>query len=140
MASPPNGYRTGPRVVVKAKVAAATSDIKAGDALFGAAAAGYVQQAAAGEAPVGISTQDVDSPSANGDVTCLMDVSPLSQYEYPPDAGTVTQALANTTMDLGGPQSIDIDASTDDIFTVDEVDTVNNTVTGRFTFTPLGVV
>jgi len=111
-------------------------DIVAGDAVINATP-GYIKKCVAGDKPVGIAMQDAASPAADGDVSCLIDVSPLAQYEYPPAAGSVTQALANTKMDLGGAQSIDTAAVVDQIFTVDEVDTVANTVLGRFTFTPL---
>lgn len=140
MASPPNGYREGDRDVRKYSVDSTTSDIKTGDFLV-PATAGYVKQGAAGELPIGVSMQDVDSPSADGDVDVLVDISPHTTYEFPPDAGTVTQGLVGTTMDVGGAQSIDIDASTDDVLTCVGVDTVANTLLVQLsTVSNLGVV
>ncbi len=138
--NPLYGYRKGASVKVVAKVAAASADIKPGDMVVAASAAGYVQQAAAGELPIGVAATGAASPSANGDVEITMEVSPLALFEYPPDAGSVTQALAGTTMDVGGAQSIDIDASADDVVIVREVDTTRNTLLVSFTFTHAGVV
>ena len=127
MASPPYGYRRGERVEKRFLVDASTAAIVAGDFLV-AGTAGYVQQAAAGELPVGVAMQSVASPSADGDVSCLVDISPHTEYEFPPDEGTVTQGLVGTTMDVGGPQSVNIDASADDILVCVGVDTVANTL------------
>lgn len=127
MASPPNGYRTGDRDVQKYLVDADTTAIVTGDFLV-PATAGFVKQAAAGELPIGVAMQDVASPSADGDLFVLVDISPHTTYEYPPDAGTVTQGLVGTTMDIGGPQTININASADDVITCVGVDTVANTL------------
>lgn len=139
MASPPYGYRRGLRHPVPMKVDSSTSAIVTGDTIQ-AATAGYVKQAAAAQALVGIAMQDCAVPSADGDATILVDVSTDSEYEYPPDTGTVTQALCNTTMDTGGAQSINIDASAVDNVIVRSVDTVKNTLNVSFIFAPAGVV
>lgn len=139
MASPPYGYRFGPTTLIRMKVDSSTSDIAAGDFLV-AGTAGYVQKASAGDTPLGIAWESVASPSADGDATVRVDVSTLSVYEYPPDAGTVSQGLCNTTMDIGGAQSINIDASTDDIIIVRQVNTDNNTLLVSLIPTFAGVV
>lgn len=130
MASPPYGWREGVRRPVRMKLDKDSADIVVGDFLSVTGfTAGYVGQAAAGEIPVGVAMEKVVvSGTADGDHSVLVDVSEDSIYEYPPDAGTVTQALAHTTMDIGGPQSINIDASADDIVVVRDVDTVANTL------------
>ena len=134
-----NPYRHGTQALVWVLVDGASADISTGDFLFGGTA-GYVQQAAAGEKPIGIAQSSVTSPASDGLAAVLMDVSTLSVYEYSPDAGTVTQGLVNTTMDVGGPQTVNIDASTDDILVCREVDVANNTVSVSLIPTPLGVV
>ena len=122
------GYRHGPRVIVPLPVDSSTSDITAGDILAWGTA-GYVQQAAAGGAVIaGVAVESVASPSSDGDVTILVDVSPLSVYAYPPDSGSVTAGLAGTTMDIGGVRSIDIDASVDDVVRVVQADVTNGVV------------
>ncbi|KKK62710.1 hypothetical protein LCGC14_3001610 [marine sediment metagenome] len=139
MASPPNGYREGERDVRKYSVDADTADIKTADFLI-EATAGFVKVAAAGDTPLGVAMQDVDSPSADGDVDILVDISPHTTYEYPPDAGSVTQALVGRTMDVGGAQTIDIDASTDDVIRCVGVDTIANTLLCQLIPTNAGVV
>ena len=122
------GYRKGRRLTVKASVDGSTSAISVGDILTWGTA-GFVQQAAAGDDVIaGVAMAEVASPTSDGDVTILMDVSEESIYEYPADAGSVSAGLAGTTMDIGGPQSINIDASADDDCPCVEVDTVANTV------------
>ena len=72
------GYREGPRMLVSLPVDSSTADITAGDILAWGTA-GYVQQAAAGANIVaGIAAETVASPSADGDVSILVDVSELS--------------------------------------------------------------
>lgn len=127
------GYREGERQLVSRPLDSSTSAIVAGDILT-LATAGYLKRAAAGDTPYGVSVEDAAAPAADGDTSILVDVSTLSLYEYPADAGSVTQALASTWLDVGGPQSIDIDATTDKVFWVETVNTTANTVTGRFAF------
>ena len=136
---PRYGYVRGPSNIITAYVDSATGDIKVGDMLV-AGTAGYVQQAAPGELPIGVAISAADSPSADGDVTVKMEISLAALFRYPPDAGTVTQGLAGTTMDVGAAQSIDIDASTDDVVVCHEVDTVKNTLLVSFLFTHAGVI
>ena len=100
------GYREGPRMLVSLPVDSSTADITAGDILAWGTA-GY-------------------------DVSILVDVSELSIYEFPPDAGNVTQAIVGTTMDVGGARSANIDASADDVVVCVRVDVDANT--GFFMF------
>ena len=129
------GFRDSgnPRQIVYAKVDSSTSTIVAND-LVTVATAGYIKRASAGDAPLGVAIDGCTAPGSDGATSIRSDVSPLSRYEYPADAGTVTQALAFTWLDVGGAQSIDIDATTDKVFYVHEVDTVRNTCTGTFLF------
>lgn len=133
------GYRTGPRVLRKAKVDSSTSAIKNGDMLTWATA-GYVKQASANDTICGFAADDCAVPSADGDTEILVDFSTLSIYEYPPDAGTVTQALVGYTMDCGGAKSVNIDASTDDCLEVVEADVSNNTIFVRRVAVLTGIV
>lgn len=132
------GYRSGPRIPVLKPVDADTSAISVGDILT-VGTTGYVKQASAGENIYGVAMQAVASPSADGDVSILVDVSEDSVYEYPPDAGSVTQTLAGQTCDVGGAQTIDIDASLDDNVKIHKVDTDANTVFCSFSLTFTGV-
>jgi len=120
-----SGFVRGQQLLVPMLVDSATSDISVGDFVT-EGTAGYVQQAAAGELPIGIAAEAVSSPSADGDVEILVDVSCLAVYRRSPDTGTVTQALVGRTMDIGGAQSIDIDASTDDCIVCVGVNTTDN--------------
>lgn len=133
------GYRFGPQVLVKAKVDSSTSAIKKYDMLTWATA-GYVKQASANDTIIGFSNDDCAVPSADGDAEILMDVSTLSIYEYPPDTGTVTQALVGYTMDCGGAKSVNIDASTDDCLEVVAADVGKNTIFVRRVAVLTGVV
>jgi len=139
MASPPYGYRKGPTVLIQKHVAAASAAIVAGDFLS-ESTAGFVAQAAAGGTLIGIAYESVASPSANGDSIILVDVSTLSVYEYPADTGTVSAALRGRSMDIGGAQSVDIDASSDDVLMCHEINTTANTVYVSMLLTNAGVV
>lgn len=126
MASDNYGYRYGARKLVEFGVDSATSDITEGDMLT-MGTAGYVQQAAAGSnVLVGFAAEGVSSPSSDGDVSILVDVSPDAVYAFPPDAGSVTVGLKELTCDIGGARSVDIDASTDDVILIRDVDTSAN--------------
>lgn len=139
MGSPQYGARKGRRLPVYAQVDSTSAAIEVGD-LLTVATTGYVKQAAAGETLRGVAMSAVASPAADGDLSVLMDISEETIYAYPPDAGTVTQALVGTSMDIGGAQSINIDASTVDNVFVDEVDIDGNLVLCHFSFAFTGVV
>ena len=124
-----HGYREGPRTPVLMPVSADTTAITVGDLVAeDADDDGHIVQLSAGEMPVGVAMQASAVPSADGDISILVDVSTESLYRYPPDAGTVTQALVNKTMDTGGPQSCNIDATADDSLICRSVDIPNNTL------------
>ena len=118
-------YLHGPQTIVRMLVDSSSNAIAVGDFVV-VATAGYVKQAAAGETPVGIAMEACAVPSADGDLAVNVDVSESSVWEYPPDTGTVTQGLVNLTMDIGGAQSINIDASSQDVIRVRAVDIPNN--------------
>jgi hypothetical protein len=92
---------------------------------------GYAQPCAAGEKAVGVAMGDVTTvttPGTDGGLSSVVDCSADSVYLFIPDSGTVTQALVGKTCDVGGAQSIDIDASADDCILIRAVDTVANTL------------
>lgn len=132
MANDNYGYRYGKRLLVKYPVDASTSDIVEGDMLIlgdgTTGTAGYVLQASAGDLCFGFAAEGVSSPSTDGDVSILVDVSDQSVYEFAPDAGSVTQAIVGLTCDVGGARTINIDASTDDCILIRSVDTAANTL------------
>ena len=122
------GYREGPRLPVVYPVdSAANGDINNNDFVI-LSTAGYITKCAAGDIPIGVSMQDVAVPSADGGATCLVDVSPLSIYEMPPDAGSVTAALAGVTCDIGGAKSINIDAHADNCILLRRANVADNSV------------
>lgn len=122
-----SGHIRGQQLLVPMLVDSSTSDIVVGD-FVSEATAGYVAQASAGDLPIGIAAESVASPSADGGATILVDISCLSVYRRTPDTGSVTQGLVGRTMDVGGAQSIDIDASTDDCIVCVGVNTTDNTL------------
>lgn len=119
------GYKHGKRLIRRFPVDSATADISVGD-LLEWGTAGYVQQAGAGDLPMGVAVEAVASPSSDGDVYISVDVSEEAIFAYPPDAGSVTAGLVGKTCDIGGAQSLNIDASTDDCIEIVGVDTVAN--------------
>lgn len=126
-ANPRYGYVKGERLPVQAPVDASTTAIVVGDMLT-LGTAGFVQQAAAGDIPYGVAMEPCAVPTADGAKKVLVDISKEVIYRYPPDAGSVTAALLFTTMDVGGPQSINIDATTDNSVKCVGVDTDTNTI------------
>lgn len=124
------GYREGQQRIVSMPVDSSTAAISMYDFVT-LGTAGYIQKAAAGDWPCGIALEECAVPSADGDVSILIDTSEMSIYEYPPDTGSVTAALAGTRVDLGGAQSINIDATTDKCFRILRADVINNTVYGH---------
>lgn len=96
--------------------------ITEGDALTTAGAtAGYYRRVdAAAEAVAGFAMGDAASPAADGGTSVLMDFSKGNVYRFPADAGTVTQALVGTSLDIGADgRSIDINGtSTADLLVV----------------------
>lgn len=142
MSSRPWGWRSGGDSIREFAVAdAATSGITAGDfVIMESGNAGYIVPCSAGDKPIGVAMDTCSAPSADGAKKIRVCIDLDAVYEYPPDAGSVTQALVGTTMDVGGAQSIDIDASTDDVITVVGVDIARNTLFIKLTPTWLGVV
>lgn len=131
------GYRSGPSQVRRYPVGN-TSAISIGDILIEDADASlpYVSRAAAGaNAPLGVALEAVPTaPTNDGDVWIEVETSTQAIFEYPPDAGTVTATLRDKTCDIGGVQSIDIDASADDNIIIVDVDTDKNSVLCRIKF------
>ena len=132
-------YVHGPQTIVRMRVDSSTTAISVGDFVV-AATAGYVKRASAGETPVGIAMEACAVPTADGDLAINVDVSRESVWEYPPDAGTVSQGLCNTTMDIGGANSINIDASSQDVIIVRSVNIAQNTLQVSLIPTYAGVV
>jgi len=128
MASRPWGYRSGPLQLVKYLMDASTvAQVEPGDFVV-AVTAGYVGQAASGDKPLGVAYSVGLDPASDGETSVMVSIAPDAIYEYPADTGTVTQGLVGTLMDVGGAQSIDIDATTDKIIACVGIDTDRNTV------------
>lgn len=138
----PYGWRKGGKTQVTMKVAdAATSGVAIGDfVIMESGNAGYIVPCSAGDIAVGVAMTACSAPTSDGSETVEVCIDPTAIYEYPPDTGTVTQALVGTTMDTGGAQSINIDASADDKCICVGVDTDRNTLLIQLIPTFLGVV
>ena len=124
------GYRYGPQQIEFWPVDSSSTAIVAGDPVS-FATAGYIKKAAAGDVIRGIAIDALataELPGSDGAVKIRVDVATTSVYEYPPDSGSVTEALRGTYLDFGGSQTIDIDATTDKTFYVVGVNTITNTV------------
>jgi hypothetical protein len=118
-------YRYGMRSIEPYPVKAAAV-IKAGD-FCKLDASGNIEPCASGDTATLVSVDTITGGASDGDVSCRADSSTESVYEYPPDSGTLTLALQLKTCDVGGPQSIDPDASADDGILIRKVDTNTNT-------------
>jgi hypothetical protein len=137
----PWGYRRGGEdpVQIVYIADAATSGVTAGDFLVKESAGGYYIPAAAGELPDCIALDSCSAPASDGAKSVRVSRNLSAVYEYPPDTGTVTRLLIGTTMDVGGAQSVNIDASADDILYCVDVDVQRNTVFVQLIPTRLGV-
>jgi hypothetical protein len=93
-----------------------------------------VTPCSAGDNPVAVAAESVAKPTAHGALDCLCYNSPEAVFEYPPDTGTVDGSLVFKTCDTGGAQSINIDASADDVIKIVDVDTYRNTVLVKVAF------
>ena len=126
----PYGYVSGPQDLKYVKLDGSTTQIVAGDALS-LATAGYLKKAAAGDTIRAIAVEAIataDLIATDGAMSILADVGTDATYEYPADAGTVTQALVFTYLDFGGSQTVNIDSTTQKTLYCVGVDTVRNTV------------
>lgn len=121
------GYKRGPRVLQVVPVDASSASISVGDMLT-MGTAGFFQKATAGDIAYCVADEDLTVPSGgtDGDLSIRADFSNEAVYRYRPDAGSVTAALRMKTCDVGGAQSVNIDASANDCLQVVNVDTVNN--------------
>ena len=111
-----------------------TAAVVVGDMLKWDGAGQYVTPVTAGDLPCAVALEGCPVPTTDGDNFIACTRNPASTFEYPPDTGAVTLALRGKTMDTGGSQSINIDASTDDCIVVDDVDIPNQTVIVRILF------
>ena len=126
----PYGYRYGNQIIISLPLDADAAAITDAIAITrtDATATYFKEVDAAGEEVMGWSVSAVASPSADGGLSVLTDVSTQSVYEFPPDAGTVTRALVGKTADIGADgQSVNIDASSVDDLLIVDVDLVANT-------------
>jgi len=135
-------YRRGRRELVLLPLDADTDAIEIGDAITDTGTdAGYFQNVdGTGDTVIGIAAQKVASPSSDGLLSCLVDVSKESVYEVPPDTGSVAITDVMNTCDVGADgRSVNINASSVDGIEVIGVDTVANTAFVRIAPTYAGV-
>lgn len=131
-----HGMGRAERVPVRIPLDSGTANVKVGHAITSdGATSGYYQVVdGSGESLVGIAMEEIDSPSADGGASVLVDVSENTYYRADPDAGTVTTALRFTTADIGADGgSVNIDASATDNVKIHDVDTDRNEVIVSFT-------
>ena len=106
------------------------------------ATAGYLKKVTAtSDVVYGVAMERSTAPSADGEKSIRVDISPDSIYRFPPDAGTVTEALKMRMCDVGADgRSANIDASSVDCLLIVDVDTVENVVFVKIRPSYTGVV
>lgn len=135
------GYHSGP-ITYRRYPVSNTAAIEQGDLLKietvtigGVGNCEAVTPCGAGDEPVCVAAEKCDVPTTDGDYTVLCYVGDKSTlFAYPADEGTINGTLRFKTMDVGGAQSINIDASTDDCVYVWDVDEVNDVLIVAFNF------
>lgn len=133
------GYVSGERQIRPYKVNAGSA-IVAGDFVY-LDSDGYLRPAVAGtNDPFGVAFDTVTGGSADGDVSCSVDISLHSLYRVSVGTGTLTQAMLGMVCDLAGATSIDVTASTDDCVQIVDVDLTNQYAIVRLVSSPAGVV
>ena len=120
------GYRFGPRVLVSLPVDGSSAAITAGD-VVASRDSGYIEQAGDADTLIkGVAVESCASPSADGGVSILVDISQESIYEYPSDT-TATAAQAGKTCDLAGARQVKSAGTAVDNVYIHKVDTDSNT-------------
>lgn len=128
------GSRSGPSQKRRVKVANTAAVVKGDMLKQDGAGDQYFTPISAGDKAMCVALEGCAQPTNDGDVSILAEFHPQHIFEYPPDGGNVSEALIGNTMDSGGAQSINIDASAvDNIYCVG-VDTDRNTVLCRLNF------
>ena len=139
MARLDTGYVFGERRIIRYPVKASET-IVAGD-MVDLDSGGYLQACDAGDIPIGVAVgATVGTVTADGDQIIQVDTSMQSVYRYTPDTGTAAITTEGQTCDVGGAQTLDIDASTDDCILIHKVDTATNTLLVSLWLKPAGVV
>jgi hypothetical protein len=127
--------KTTDRIPVRVQLDSTTADIEVGTAITTTnATAGYHKEVdATAEVVKGVSMERVSSPSADGGASVLIDVSPMSVYEVPPDTGTVVLADQGKKVDVGADgQSLTRAGSTTADFLITRANVDDNTLYCRF--------
>ena len=109
----------------------ASATWQAGDFIELTDGSGYAQSSDAGDLAYGVAVSHMTAamnPGASGTVTAPVYVGYNNQYIYPADEGTVTIALRQKKMDIGGARSVDIDASSDGCLLCVDIDIPSNSV------------
>lgn len=125
---------------VKMKVGNSGS-IVAGDIVIEDADASfpYIEAADAGaNVPIGVAMESSAAPTTDGDYEVLVCIDPQAIFQYPPDTGSATATLIGNTMDIGGSQSLNIDAGDDNKILIVDVDVENNLLKCMIDFTNAG--
>jgi hypothetical protein len=94
-------------------------------------ASGDAEACDADDVPFGVSADTIttaDAPAADGAIKRAVYVGGNNWYVFPPDTGTVTNAIVGKLMDVGGAQSVNIDQSTQNSLRCVGVDLAENLV------------
>lgn len=138
MASVQYGYRYGDRNLVSLPVKASET-WEAGDAVK--LSSGFLAKCGAGDSVYAIAFDAVPTaPSANGDLSVLVDLSTDSVYEWPVGTGTISQAMQGQTCDISGSQGLDVTASADDCILIVKPNVSANTALIQIRPAATGVV
>jgi len=113
-----------------------TGTIDNGDMVHWDEAGQYITTCEAGDVPCGVATEASNQPDDDAGNYIHVETSLMRMFEYPADEGIITVALIGKKMDVGGAQTIDIDASVDGCFYCTNVTLKGSTktVVGRFAF------
>ena len=123
-------FVNGDRVLVRLPLAAATADVKVGDAITstGAAAGFYTKVDGDSDVICGIAQEIMSSPASNGDVSVLVNTSENAFYRVKASAGTLVEGMKMESCDVAADgESIDVGKSATDNILIHDVRLSDNT-------------
>ena len=135
-------FVNGDRVLVRLPLAAATADIKVGDAITseGAAAGFYIKVDGTSDVICGIAQEIVSSPASNGDAEVLVNTSENAFYRVKAGNGTLVEGMKMESCDIHSDGvSIDVTASDTDNILIHDVRLSDATALVSFVMSFTGV-
>ena len=117
-------FVNGDRVLVRLPLAAATADIKVGDAITseGAADGFYIKVDGVSDVICGIAQEIMSSPASNGDVSVLVNTSENAFYRVKASTGTLVEGMKMESCDVAADgEFINVDTSDTDNILIHDV-------------------